>query len=91
MSAQRFTCTDALSWSVETGSILLFARGRCFRLDYPKAAIWDILARGQSMDTAMSKTALIARLGRDETAALVADCILEWRREGWLHAGEDDG
>jgi len=88
------TCRTAagVQWVVErTGLILLRPNRPPVRVDYPEAAIWDLLSRPYDFDTTAAMMQHIAAL--DETAArdLVTKTVNDWLEEGFLERTHGDG
>ena len=71
-------------WTVEREGVqVCFAGGAVF-LRYPQAAVWDLLARGQTVDEAIRKLRFIAALDPQAATQLVTDECRRWCSQGLL-------
>jgi len=80
-----------VKWAVETRGVLLIneATGAVVTVEYPQAAIWDLLTRGESNRQIARKLCAIASLDPDAAEALVRETLAAWREAGFLAREED--
>lgn len=57
------------------------------RIDYPEAALWDLLTRDGRYDVLTGKLALIAATSPEETEAWVDAALAAWRGAGLIEGG----
>lgn len=79
---------ESTRWAVENTGVLLInaASGATRFLGYPQAAIWDLVARGDSRARVADKLCAIAGLTREEADALAAEVASMLCAEGFLEA-----
>jgi hypothetical protein len=82
----EFRPANQVHWAVErTGLLLIHAdSGASCLLGYPDAAVWDLLARGNTPEIVASKLCAIAALAPAEAQALVDALTARWHAAGWL-------
>jgi len=66
------------SWVVESRGVRILSRDGTVFLQYPEAAVWDLMARGQTLPVVIEKVMLIAGLDRERAQALVDECARKW-------------
>ena len=96
-AGRKIRCDGQVAWVVEPHGVVLshLAHGRRRELGYPEAAVWDLAARGRSVETIGPMLELIAGIGPREARTLVDSCLDQWLAEGWLaedwrEAGEEE-
>jgi hypothetical protein len=86
MSEPRQRLADGVHWAVEDTGIFVIRHGagRVDLIDYPRAAVWDLLQRGYDRQRILSMLAAIT--GTDAAAAgrLLDGCVEDWCRRGLL-------
>ena len=80
---------DDVFWSVETGGMRLYRpdRGWTEFLEYPRAAVWELIVRRGRTSGLAQKIGHIGDLDPAQAERLVAECVEEWQRNGLLTAG----
>jgi hypothetical protein len=77
-------------WVVDRFTVRLTdGRGAVRTLNYPEAAIWDLLSRGYPFVKVVPMTAHIAGLDPSSADALVRRSIEDWAEGGFVEAGSD--
>ncbi|HEU4882342.1 MAG TPA: hypothetical protein VFT45_08860 [Longimicrobium sp.] len=71
--------------------LLLRGPGGARTIHYPAAAVWDLIARGYSLERVVALTGHIADLDEEGTRALVKEAIREWVAAGYLEEVSGDG
>jgi hypothetical protein len=82
-----------MSWVVQAHGVRVsdeLAR-RSETLDYPEAAIWELLLRGHSVREAGAALQWILEVPADQAQGLVARCVREWTGAGWLETKGGEG
>lgn len=76
-------------WAVEPWGVVLFdpRRGLRCELTYPDAAIWDLLARGRTVESIRSLLEGIAAISPEEAGEIVSARLSAWEQDGWLETG----
>ena len=71
----------AISWVVETRGIRLIrpGKGGAVWLDYPRAAVWDLLARRYPPLQVIPMLQAIAGLDAAAAARLLSECVAAWK------------
>ena len=82
---------EHVRWAVEPAGVVLIDRttGASATLDYPRAAIWDFLTRGETEEQMCGRMCAIASLDRDASLELLRRTVTELLAAGWL--AEDNG
>ena len=88
MDAPRVTeyrLRPGVRWVVERSALTLTdGQGRLLRVDYPEAAIWDLLSRGYSFAKVVVMTSHIAAVGVEVAEALVHGALERWAAGGFI-------
>jgi hypothetical protein len=81
-----YQCSPGVAWTVEMDGIFLLNRstGAVCQLDYPRAAIWDLVSRGYRTSRLIPVISAIASLGWEETDRLVMESLEDWTKAGFL-------
>jgi len=76
----------AIRWAAEIDGIVLLndQTGKCIKLAYPQAALWDFITRGDSLKQITRKLALVASLESAAAERLAAEAITLLMRDGFL-------
>jgi hypothetical protein len=82
----NFRCPSGVSWVVESRNIVIIdgCSGRVWTLEYPEAAIWDLLARGRRVERVIPMICAIAAVEEQAAARLVHNVIIEWTEASLL-------
>ncbi len=77
-----------VQWSVGRVTVTLTdGSGRVRTLQYPEAAVWDLVSRAYPFAKVVSMTAHIAALDEIAASALVRAALEEWAESGFLEKG----
>lgn len=81
-----YQCTPHTRWAVEVWGIVLIhlKTGIVCRLNYPQAAVWDLLTHGYSYDRLVRMLTAITSLQADEVEKLLAESLENWVDAGFL-------
>ena len=93
MAEPLYRLAPDLRWAVEPTGLILFdlRTDRTWRLDYPHAALWDLLSRGYRSDRLERSLGAIAGLEVRATRRLLRETLDTWCAEGLiLKEGSDD-
>ena len=87
------TAPSHILWTVEHNGIRIFNRqsDRHYVLEYPAAAVWDLLIRKRSIAQLIPILRAIQQVSAGEAAALVQQCLYEWHERGLIEIEEPDG
>ncbi len=85
-SSVTYQCTPSTRWVVELDRIVVVNQmtGTVRSLEYPRAALWDFIARGYSYDQIIPMLCSIASLQRDAIEELVGQSLEQWTQAGFL-------
>jgi hypothetical protein len=77
---------EAVLWSVEQTGIRVFDElgGKEMALEYPEAAVWDLIARGQPVARTVEVFRYAAGQTAEEAAEFVRQCVSQWHEEKWI-------
>ncbi len=79
-------------WAVEVDGILLLdGAGTVERLNYPDAALWDLLSRGYRHEKLVELMTYITSLDEAAVRGLVADRLEKWTARAVLRKEITDG
>jgi hypothetical protein len=80
-----------VKWSVEVRGIVLLneATGVVRSLEYPQAAIWDLITRGYSFEKTKRLVSAITSLGPEAARELIVASLERWTDDGFLTKGRD--
>jgi hypothetical protein len=80
-------------WSVEGKGILLLNQhsGDVLRLDYPLAALWDLMHKNYPPDKLIDMLSIIAAMDTGQTERLVAETLNAWAQAGFLIKNAENG
>jgi len=92
-AARRWVCPPEVGWVVETARIVVVHRGTgaAHSLEYPEAAVWDLLSRGYSCERTISMLCAIASLEPRAAEQCVLAAIESWAGSGILVETGDHG
>lgn len=90
---ERYDPTSGTAWSVEPRGLLVLPSdgGPALRLEYPDAAVWDLLAMGNPPPAVVEKIAAMQGIPRTAAERTVFDAILRWTRAGLIMRRGGDG
>ena len=89
---KRVRIVPGTTWTVEPTTLMVVdTMGVVSRLDYPDAAIWDLLTRGYPPRQVSRMIAAIARLDTGVAEAAVRSAVEAWARVGLVEAVDEDG
>lgn len=81
----RYRIRDGVRWGVGAVTVALEGgRGGVRVLQYPEAAVWDLLSRGYPLSRVASLTEHIGSLDSAAADAFVRSCLEEWADLGFL-------
>jgi hypothetical protein len=82
----KYRPADGIAWAVEATGIVVLDElgGRCLKMDYPKAAIWDLLAQGRTLDGIIGVARFIVDRESEDVGALVREHVVAWLQQGWI-------
>ena len=76
---KTYHVSRAVVWSVgRTNLTLSDGRGHVHTLEYPEAAVWDLLTRGYRFDDVVRLTGHIGSLPPADADALVRSALARW-------------
>jgi hypothetical protein len=77
-----------LSWVVEGRGVRVLdeVARHAETLDYPAAALWELLLRGHDSGEAAAMLSWISGVPVEQARDEVAGCVRRWRVAGWLQA-----
>ena len=79
----EYRVAEQVRWAVEAGGVVVIDRqGEAVTLGYPRAAIWDLLTRGESDERICAKMCAIASLEPEAAQALVRETVAALREAG---------
>jgi hypothetical protein len=84
--SREFHSHPHVSWIVETRGIHIINKQTnrtCF-LNYPRAAIWDLMTRDNSFDRIITFISIISSVNRIKARQLVCESVEEWIKKGFL-------
>ncbi|MBI4473382.1 MAG: hypothetical protein HY646_11995 [Acidobacteria bacterium] len=80
-----YRLAPGVQWSVEARGLLVKgAGGKVQFLEYPEAAVWDLISRGYRFDKVVSMVSCIASIDQDAGRKLVAESLDKWVNSGLL-------
>ena len=81
-----FKPAAGIVWAVEACGTLVIDEwgGRCLELDYPRAAIWDWLTQGRTVEQVAALTKHVADGSEDAAWSAMHDAVSTWSAEGWI-------
>lgn len=77
-----------VSWQVTRRGVRLFRDGETELLGYPKAILWDLIARGRPLTEAFAVFAPSAALAPETARIRIAAILGHLEQAGWLAPGE---
>ncbi len=82
-----------IKWSIESRGIFLIntVSKKSQFLDYPQAALWDLLSRGYPYDQIITMLSAILSKDKEGVKTIVQISIEEWLQNGFLLGGNNDG
>lgn len=80
----KYRCQSGVSWGVELRNTIIIDgnSGRVWTLEYPEAAIWDLLTRGCRIDRIIAMISAIADVEEPSAAKCVHSAIIKWTYAG---------
>lgn len=80
-----FHVAPGVGWSVGRVNLTLTdGRGQVCALEYPEAAVWDLLSRGYAFEKVVQMLGHIAAMEPADASALVRTAIDRWQHAGLL-------
>ena len=90
--ARSFRVAPGIRWVVETHSILISdGSTEPVRIEYPEAALWDLVTRRHRTERCVALLAYIAGLDAAGAERLANETLETWERAGFLVSTGDDG
>jgi hypothetical protein len=91
--ATVFSCGLAVKWAVNMHGIILVnsCKGMVFTLEYPDAAVWDLVSRGYPHEQIIRMLAAIMTLDVSESGRFLQGRLEEWIAQGFLIREASDG
>jgi hypothetical protein len=82
----RFRPEPAISWVVEQEGICLLQKSTAdaFFLSYPKAAVWDLLFQGYTLEHTIQLIGKMFNLDNEDATEQVQNWILDWKESGLI-------
>ncbi|MGE5391380.1 MAG: hypothetical protein ACM3PE_09995 [Deltaproteobacteria bacterium] len=92
-ASYRYISRPGMTWAVEENGILLIdpASGRQSFLEYPEAALWDLLSRCHSVERAAPVMKAVIRSRGDCCQDWSLEQLQIWADEGWLLREDSNG
>lgn len=86
-------CHPAAAWAVEQRGVRVIRRdtGTSRHLDYPEAALWDLLIRRVPSSRLIAMMGTLTGEAPPAIRAWITRTVRQWNNEGWIVGGEDDG
>ena len=83
---RRLSVASHVLWSVEEGGIRIVTGDpkKGLWLAYPRAAIWELMARKNSYESIVSKVSSIGSISVEAAGRLVRQSVQEWVERGYL-------
>ena len=80
-------------WTVEIGGIFIVDQqtSKHFFLQYPGAAVWDLLNRNYSIKQIIPLVSAIQQVTTGEAVQIVQQCLAEWQQNGLIKIEENNG
>ena len=81
-----YCAASGIRWLAEEHGVLVIdelAR-RSEALNYPEAAVWELLLRGHSLPETVSMLKYIAGITDERAQLCVEQCVDRWCKAGWL-------
>ena len=93
VAVRAFRCGPHVEWAVERDGVLVVNRadGTVWRLDYPAAAVWDLIAREYSYPQLVSMLSAVCSVDRTAAKRLLAELLDAWCEAGFLIEAETRG
>lgn len=83
----RYHTADDVRWCVNRASVTVVARDAARTLEYPQAAIWDLVSRGYATERVIELTSYIIASDKTDAERLVRDALQAWVGDGLIEAG----
>jgi hypothetical protein len=80
-------------WTVERKGILLLDQhsGAVLRLEYPQAAVWDLLHKKYEFDQMIRMLSVIAAMDTGRSKQLLVESLTAWTQAGFLNMKTENG
>jgi len=90
---RTYECAPDVAWVVETDAIVVVhgGTGAAYSLEYPEAAIWELLGRGYSYERVVSMLPTIASLSSSAAEQRVLHALDAWTEVGLLVGADGHG
>jgi len=81
-----YQCAPHVKWAVETRGIILVDQNTrlAHSLNYPHAALWDLINRGHSFDKTVRMLCAIVSMEAKEAEQFLLESLDEWAEAGFL-------
>ncbi len=88
-----YQCHPQAAWIVEKYGLSLVHpdTGQSMRLNYPEAALWDLLSRGLPVQRAAVIMTVISKMAPGAVLRWIVETLDYWAQAGWLIIGGEDG
>jgi len=92
-SSAHCSLAEGVTWLVEEHGILVIDElsRRSQLLQYPEAAVWDLLVRGHGTRRAATLLRWILAIPEPTAETLIKNCLQEWSDAGWLCESDQEG
>ncbi|MFQ5603679.1 MAG: hypothetical protein ACE5HS_10465 [bacterium] len=91
-SPEKFKVAPEVRWVVERrGLLLVKGSQKHLHIEYPQAAVWDLVSRGYRLPVAVRMLAHIATLDEPDAERLLLESLHEWFAMGFLVREENHG
>lgn len=81
-----YRCKTGVKWAVTIQGLIVIdtATEKVLPLDYPEAAVWDLINRGYAFDQTRRMIAAIGAMDDESAEQLILNCVDAWTRDGFL-------
>jgi hypothetical protein len=88
-----YQCPPHVVWAVERKGIFLLDKqsGSFLHLDYPQAAVWDLINRSYSFHQTIRMLCAIACMHTAQARQLMMECLDAWTQAGFLIREDGNG
>jgi len=88
-----YQCAPHVVWSVERKGVLLLNQnsGSILHLDYPQAAVWNLISKSYSFDQTIPMLCAIASMNTAQAKQLVVESLDVWIQAGFLTMRDKNG
>lgn len=81
-----YQCAPHVVWAVESKGVLLLDKnsGSVLHLDYPQAAVWDLINKSYSFDQTIRMICAIISMNTAQAKQLIVESLDVWTQAGFL-------